>query len=82
VAGDVKSSPPEIKKLKRSISRSEIQKLNGGGVCVIPKFKGGTMAADDFAVCNGGEDGEDDGEEEEEEEDEDNLAVAAASVDR
>ena len=82
MAGDVKSSPPEIKKLKRSISRSEIQKLNGGGVCGIPKFKGGTMAAGDFAVCNGGEDGEDDGEEEEEEDDEDNLAVAAASVDR
>ena len=83
MAGDVKSSPPEIKKLKRSISRSEIQKLNGGGVCGIPKFKGGTMAADDFAVCNGGEDGEDDGEEEEEDDDdEDNLAVAAASVDR
>ena len=39
------------------------------------------MAADDFAVCNGGEDGEDDAEEEEEH-DEDNLAVAAASVDR
>ena len=79
MAGDVKSSPPEIKKLKRSISRSETQKSNGGGGCVIPKFKGGTMAADDFAVCDGGEDGEDG---DEEEDDDDNLAGAVASGDR
>ena len=37
------------------------------------------MAADDFAVCDGGEDGEDG---DEEEDDDDNLAVAVASGDR